>query len=404
MSHGDARLFTPRFFVMCGFSFTVFLTVFQLIPTVPFRIRSLGGIESEAGLFLGFLTFASAFSAPLTGVVADRLGRRPVLLTSSLALAVFSTIYGLAGSVPVLLALVPLHGVFWSGLLSASAAYMLDAIPEERRAEGMAYWGLSTIVAMALAPPAGFWLNRHGWGWVCAVCVVLNLTMAAIAARLPESRARPAGGRGLSLGRDVIEWRVLVVSVTLFLYSFGYGGISSFVALYAEANKAPKELYWVTMAAVMLLTRPFSGALADRVGHRRVFLPCLVLIALGLGILAFDGTVPWLVASAAVFGVGFGTAYPVFAALVMKHVDSGRRGAAFGGILAAFDTGIGTGSIVTGLLVHRAGFHTAFAVAAAMAALSLPFFLLFEDRLRRPAGDARGDRFPNAPAAPAPSS
>jgi hypothetical protein len=37
------RLFTPRFFVMCGFSFTVFLSAFQLLPTAPFHILDLGG-------------------------------------------------------------------------------------------------------------------------------------------------------------------------------------------------------------------------------------------------------------------------------------------------------------------------------------------------------------------------
>ena len=46
-----------------------------------------------------------------------------------------------------------------------------------------------------------------------------------------------------------------------------------------------------------------------------------------------------MIASAVVFGVGFGTAYPVFVAYVMQHVDQHRRGAAFGAILAAFDTG-----------------------------------------------------------------
>ena len=49
------RLFTPRFFVMCGFSFTVFLSAFQLLPTAPFHILELGGGTSAAGLFLGFL-------------------------------------------------------------------------------------------------------------------------------------------------------------------------------------------------------------------------------------------------------------------------------------------------------------------------------------------------------------
>ena len=59
------RLFTPRFFVMCGFTFTVFLSAFQLLPTAPFHIIDLGGSTFASGLFLGFLTYSSAFSAPL---------------------------------------------------------------------------------------------------------------------------------------------------------------------------------------------------------------------------------------------------------------------------------------------------------------------------------------------------
>ncbi len=60
---------------MCGFSFTVFLSAFQLLPVAPYRILALGGSAAAAGLFLGFLTYASAASAPLTGGLADRSGR-----------------------------------------------------------------------------------------------------------------------------------------------------------------------------------------------------------------------------------------------------------------------------------------------------------------------------------------
>ena len=72
---------------------------------------------------------------------------------------------------------------------------------------------------------------------------------------------------------------------------------------------------------MILLTRPLSGPLADRIGYRRVFMPCLVLIAVGLTLLAagIDASSS-LVASAIVFGVGFGTAYPVFVAYVMRDV------------------------------------------------------------------------------------
>jgi MFS family permease len=379
-------LFTPRFFVMCGFSFTVFLSAFQLLPTAPFHIIDLGGSTFASGLFLGFLTYSSAFSAPLTGAYADRVGSRRVLIVCSLALVVFSMLYAVITNVAVLLVLVLLHGVFWSGLLSASAAYMTNLLPERRRAEGIGYWGLSTLAAVAVAPIVGFRIYTYGWLWLCVVSAVLNLVMAIIATQLHDERSaetRSAAGTARKTG--LIERRVLIISVTLALYSFGYGGITSFTAMYADANGvAPKGLYLTALAVVILLTRPVLGRLGDRWGYSTVFVPCLVLIAGGLGVLALGGTRLHLLWSAVIFGIGFGTAYPSYVGYVMKGVSAERRGAAFGAILAAFDTGIGTGSTTMGWLIQRYGFAAAFGVAAALAALALPYFLAVDRLYGRP--------------------
>ncbi|HEY7500211.1 MAG TPA: MFS transporter [Vicinamibacterales bacterium] len=375
------RLFTPHFFVMCGFTFTVFLSAFQLLPTAPFHILDLGGSTFASGLFLGFLTYSSAISAPLTGALADRMGQRTILIVSSLALAAFSLGYAIIPSYRVVLFLVIVHGIFWSGLLSASASYMTSLLPENRRAEGIGYWGLSTVAAMAVAPSVGLWIYKHG-GWVslCAVGAALNLIMAAIAWNL----RRPAVANGSpKRSRGLLEWRVLVTSVSLFLYSFGYGGITSFTALYADANGVtPKSIYLTALAITILLTRPFAGRLGDRWGYKRMFVPCLVMISLGLALLSVDGTRSWMVASAIVFGVGFGTAYPVYVGYVMQGIDPDRRGAAFGAILAAFDTGVGSGSTVMGWLIQRFGFSTAFATAACLSALALPYFLAVDQLFR----------------------
>jgi MFS family permease len=387
------RLFSPAFFVMCGFTFTVFLSAFQLLPTAPFHILDLGGSTFASGLFLGFLTYSSAFSAPLTGAIVDRVGQRRVLLTSSIALTVFSVAYAVISSVPVLLSLVLIHGVFWSGLLSASAAYMTNMLPERRRAEGIGYWGLSSVGAMAVAPSAGFWIYRHGWVWLCIGSAALNLIMAGIAwhlrreeGELPRLVHREDGRRtgGPIPTRSLLEWRVLIVSITLFLYSFGYGGITSFTALYADANHVtPKSIYLTTIAIVILLTRPLAGRLGDRLGYRRVFVPCLVLISVGLSCLALGGSRGWMIVSAVCFGLGFGTAYPVYVAYVMRGVAPARRGAAFGAILAAFDTGIGTGSTTMGWTIQHFGFAAAFGVAAALSALAVPYFLVVDRMLGR---------------------
>jgi MFS family permease len=71
--------------------------------------------------------------------------------------------------------------VFWCGLLSASAAYTTSILPATRRAEGIGYWGLSTLAAIAVAPTVGFWIYKRGWFWLCVVGALLNLMMAGIA-------------------------------------------------------------------------------------------------------------------------------------------------------------------------------------------------------------------------------
>jgi MFS family permease len=365
---------------MCGFTFTVFLSAFQLLPTAPYRILALGGSKVQAGLFLAFLTYSSALSAPLTGSLADRLGKRRVLIGSSLVLAAFCAVYGWVPRVEILLALVLVHGVFWSGLLSASSAYITDVIPPRRRAEGIGYWGLSTVLAVAFAPTVAFWLYRRGWAGVCVAAATLNVLMAVIAWRLPPDRAGADHGGPVRF----VEWRVLGLSVTLFLYSFGYGGVTSFVALYADDLAiAPKSIFFTAFALTVIATRPFSGRLADRVGTRRIFVPCLVLIVAGLTLLSRIHSRAGMVAAAVVFALGFGSAYPAYVAHVIARVDAARRGAAFGSVLAAFDVGIGTGSVCAGWIVQRAGYPTAFAVAAALASLSVPYFLLVEPRIMR---------------------
>ena len=105
----------------------------------------------------------------------------------------------------VMLGLVLVHGVFWSGLLTGSAAYMTNILPESRRAEGIAYWGLSTIAAIAVAPSIGFWMFHFGWRALCLEAAVLNAIMAIIAWCLPPQpiAVAAAGHRK----RRLVEWR-----------------------------------------------------------------------------------------------------------------------------------------------------------------------------------------------------
>ena len=381
------RLLTPRFLIMCAYSFTVFVSLFQLLPTAPYHVIDLGGGTVAAGLFLGFLTFASALSAPFTGAIGDRVGQRHVLMTVSLILAVFTASYALIRDYRLLLGVVIVHGLFWSALLSASGAYMTSTLPPSRRAEGLGSWGLSSVLAIGAAPAIGFWVYRHGWTALCWELTTLNALMFVIAWRLPDDLHGahghdPAAPAPAHTPGHVIEWRVLLLSAALAVISFGYGGLTSFSALYADDLRiSPRSLFLSVMAVSMLVARLTLGRWIDRIGHRRVLTKCLIVPPIGLALLAMAKGAFAFGLAAFVFGAGFGLMHPSFTAYMMAHVPHTRRGAAFGAMLAAFDTGIGLGSSMMGWLIDHIGFRPAFGLTAALASLALPLFLVLERRL-----------------------
>ena len=104
------------------------------------------------------------------------------------------------------------------------------------------------------------------------------------------------------------------------------------------------------------------------------------MIVLGVALLSMAADRATFVASALLFGVGFGSAYPLFVSHLMHHVAENRRTATFGAMIGAFDTGIGTGSIAVGWISERYGFGRAFGVASALALLSIPYYLYMEKR------------------------
>ena len=99
--------------------------------------------------------------------------------------------------------------------------------------------------------------------------------MAIIAWRLPTDVTHAAASRRPLHFGDLVEWRVLVVGVTLFLYSFSYGGITSFVAVYAEqVGVTPRALYFTVLSPDdrehAAVHRPLCRSRRPRAHHRAV--------------------------------------------------------------------------------------------------------------------------------------
>jgi MFS family permease len=367
-------LFTPRFAMLWAYAFITFFSAFQLLPAIPLRILELGGSKAEAGWFLTVYTLCSAFSAPVMGTIADHVGRRRLLITASILFVGFSIAYGLIHDLRLLLLVGAIHGSMWSGILSSASAIMSEFIPESRRAQGMAWWGLSSTAAVSLAPAVGLWVFHFGWVTLCLELSVLSAVMAVWALILPTRDAPPAAGKRLAI-HDSWDWAVIKTTLSFAVMSFGYGGVTSYSAIVAiEHHIKPEALYLTVFAATIVVVRVSFSHLADRVGIKRVLYPSLALAPIAFGILSVT-TVRWQMATSAVlFGICFGLAYPAFATFILGNTNPQRRARTFGSIVWAFDTGLGVGSFCIGAIGEHAGLGTAFGFAAALSCLAIPIF------------------------------
>ncbi len=373
-------LFTRRFFGLWTFSFVTSFAAFQLLPAVPFRILHLGGSTAQAGWFLSVYALASAFSAPLMGNLADHIGRKRMLLTSSLLFVVFSLLYGVITIVPLLLAVAIVHGCLWSGLIASASAIMSDFIPESRRNEGLAYWGLASTAAIALAPAIGLIVyERLGWVALCVDLALLSMFTFAWASRLPVVHQSMETAHSL---REAFDLQLLKPALSLSVICFGYGGVTSYVAILSrQRGITPESLYFTIFAVSIVLVRILTSRLGDRLGPKAMLYPSYGAIPIGFAILSIASTRLEIVASATLFGIGMGGAYPAFANFLLMNTDPKRRARTFGTIVLAFDTGIAIGSLSIGAIGQRFGLGTSFAVAAALSCLAIPIFVVASRQL-----------------------
>lgn len=376
---------TRRFLALWFFQCATFFSAFQLLPVIPLRIVDLGGDKSTAGMFLFVYTLSSALAAPIMGTVADHIGRKRMLVTASLLFVVFSLAYGVVPWLPAVLLIAVVHGALWSSILSAAGALMADFIPPARRTEGLAYWGLAPTAAIMLAPAVGMYVHRFfGWFALCAEIAALSALTAVWGSRLPGGEKRDVA-QPFPRMHEFWDFRVLAATLSLAVVAIGYGGTTSYgVILARERGIHPESLFFTAFALGTLGIRLTTARLGDRHGPKVLLYPSFVAMPIAFVLLAQAQNALMLAAAGVLFGMGLGLAFPAFMTFVMAHTPDDRRARTFGSIILGFDTGIGVGSMFIGALGQRYGLGNAFLVAAGIACLSIPIFLVTSRRLATP--------------------
>jgi MFS transporter, DHA2 family, multidrug resistance protein len=135
--------------------------------SMPHIAGNLGATTDEATWVLTSYIVANAVILPITGWLANYMGRKRLLLTVVTGFTVSSMLCGLAPNLPLLILFRVMQGTTGGGLQPLSQAVLLEEFPPEERGKAMGFWGLGIVAAPVLGPTLGGWLtDAYSWRWV----------------------------------------------------------------------------------------------------------------------------------------------------------------------------------------------------------------------------------------------
>lgn len=332
----------------------------------------------QATLVVGLHGVGSFAAGIVGGALADRWGRRAVLVGSLAGGAVLIASLPFAPGMIALGALVALYGLVGEAYRPAVSAAVSDVVAPARRTEAFAllYWAIN--VGAAVGPAIGGALAEVGFGWLFVVdAVSVAVYAVVVAVGVPETRPpRVPLADGVLPGgmRDALADGRLVAA-TLAVFAVGAGFLQTFVTLpltMRAAGLSPAD-YGLAAGLNGALIVVFSLPLARWIAPfraSRVLATGAALVAAGLAVFAVAHSLAAVAVGVALLTVGEMAFLPVLPAVVARLAPDGLRGAYQGIYQSGWGLASAVGPVAGGLLLARGGAATLWVASSALAALA----------------------------------
>ena len=378
-----------------GAVFLSFIDNFALLPVIGPRAQQLGGTPLLVGFAIAAYSLANLAFDPIGGALADRFGRRRVVMISLIISPAAIAIYALADSLPLFLLARLIHGASGGALAAALFALLGDAAPVGRRGRTLGRAGALIGIAAVVGPASAAIISAIAGATMVflGVAVLIAVGLLIVLPLLPETLA-PRASAAATPGawrRILADPQLRIALVAIFGLEAAVGSVTGFIKdglitrALAEGRDQAGALRYAAGASGGLFTifgviaiAIMLSRVADRVDHRGPFGISLVglgALAGALTLLAVSPTLTVDLIAMVLYGVGYGLIFPAAAGAVAIASAPGERGRANGALNLSFDIGISAGPILGGLLATLFVGLTAFAgglTLVVVAAILLP--------------------------------
>jgi predicted MFS family arabinose efflux permease len=369
MGSTDDRLFTPAFIALTASELAYFTVAGLIIGVTPFFVLGpLGSDEAGIGLAAAAFGATTLLLRPFAGRLADRRGRRPLLISGSALCAAVVLAHLLPLGLAALVGLRLLLGVAEALFFVAAYAAVADLAPRGRAGEALSYNSLALYLGLALGPLIGQQLLKAGGfpaAWVGGF--VLAAVAVVLAMRVPETTAPVPSATDAPLLHRAALWPGLI----LFAGVSVMAGYLLLVGPHAERiGLEAWSLTFLVFGAVVVGLRVAFARLPDRVRPMRLAAGALAVIAAGLAIAAVAPGILGLLVGTVGLATGVAFMTPAVFAATFARVAPAERGAASGTASMFIDLGFGGGPLVLGFIASGLGFGAAMGVGALIALLA----------------------------------
>ena len=367
--------------ILSGTTFLVMAGQGVVSPILPLYAKDFGVGATMVGLTLTVFALARLIVNVPAGMIADRFGRRILLVGGPVLTSIGMFGSAQAGDIWELLAWRFVAGAGSAFYMSGAMIYLIDIAPPLSLTRYVATNQWALAVGVALGPGIGGIVgDAYGLSAPFYVVGVLAIFTAVYAGfRLPETRGKAAVEAETSTAPPVSTWRfvssrrfllIAVASATIFMTRAGTR--ATLMPLHADEalGWGPAEVGVVfTVTGVMtLFTLMPSAWAADTIGRRNViFFSGLLAGAGALVVGAFASPVGYVVGNV-VMTLGTGTAGPAPAAYVAEIAPPGKRGLAIALYRSAGDIGFLAAPPLLGLLSEATSLSTALVVSGIVVA------------------------------------
>ena len=368
---------------MFGVQFVMSISFSIVGPLMPLFLPDLGvhsaaAMDVWAGVIASITSFVGVFTAPLWGSLADRYGRKLMVLRSTFGIAIFTSLIAVATSPWHVLALRGGMGAL-AGFNSAATVLVATQVPESRI--GWALGWLSTgqligslagpLIGGGLADLSGSYRLPFLFAGIMAAVAFLG-TLRFVPERFTPPKGRRASFSLMSALNVVTRTRGLAALIVVMLMGqFATQAVSPVVTLYVQEMLGPRPdlatLAGLAFAATGLagvLAVPILGRKSDAIGYRRV----LMLSLLGAALFTAPQALPLGYAAFAIerFGLGLfvGGVLPAANSLVGRLAAPADRGFVYGLVSSAYFVGNAAGPTTGGLVAAAWGIPWVFALTA----------------------------------------